>query len=864
MRTDLARFSTLSLRLAQLGLVIVFLALGIYVSLTSGEGPDEVAHFSFIRFVAEYGRLPLDEAERLEAGYKADLPPLYYLIAGLIGRGLDLESPPHLKLTRDNVRLKLVTGFQNIKGWRLIWTEDPWRGEVLLWYLGRWVSLGGGLLGLSLTYGLFRAVWPGYPWLALSAVAILGFLPTYVYISGVAGYESLTGALMAAYFGLLFYTINRPERNWLYLGLGLLLGLAAATRQTVWSLLPILPILVLWLAYHRGWTRWTVLGRLALVGLGLALTFGLWLFYVSLYFNQITDQGWFWGLVSPVLIGDGSGRTSLQIAGFASGGGIGTDHFARQGDGFWQWGWYFFTGVWGQGWQGWLMLVVWGLALLGLVWRWRREPGSSRFWILLLMAHIGLLLFLPLLRFVFSGAASTAMSQHVLFPGGAAMLVLLALGLRSWLPAGRLTALFLALAGIYLSQTVAATLDRQVNRFPIQTVPVAADEQVIAEFENLTLIGYDTQAENGLLQVTLLWRTEASPNEDYQVELTLLDEDGQPHSRWVGQPLNGRYPTRAWLPNDRIHDLIRLPIAGLPAGDYWLQLRLLGELMPIPSTRGDPLTLGSITLTSISAALTDTVDLGGRPIGYTFWREEPPDDNLPVYGENATIVISTQDVLNDEVQLSLVDPIGQTHAPVDRTGRVYNFRIAPGFPSGQYRLRLEQRRDKMLVAQAETSPLLQVKTEARQFDVPSMSQPVSANFAGYVGLLGYDLPQTRLKRGDALPVTLYWQALRTIGADLVLFNHLIGPDGRQWGGQDRRAQDVYSTMLWAPLEIVRDDFSLSIPANAPAGTYYLLVGLYLPVGEAAVSLPLMENGQMSEVTHLTIGPIEVVATDGQP
>jgi hypothetical protein len=71
-------------------------------------------------------------------------------------------------------------------------------------------------------------------------------------------------------------------------------------------------------------------------------------------------------------------------------------------------------------------------------------------------------------------------------------------------------------------------------------------------------------------------------------------------------------------------------------------------------------------------------------------------------------------------------------------------------------------------------------------------------------------------------------------------------------------------MFWAPLEIVKDAFNLSIPADAPAGTYYLLVGLYLPVGEAAVSLPLMENGQMTNVTHVAIGPIEVVATDGQP
>jgi hypothetical protein len=198
--------------------VTIFLGLGIAVSLHSSQGPDEVAHYSFNRFVAKYGRLPLTTVERLEAGYKADLPPLFYLIAGWAGRGIDLESPPHLKITRDNPRLQLVTGPGNVKGWRLIETEDPYRGEVLLWSMGRWVTLLCGLTGLALTYILLRATQP--PWLALSTVSILAFLPTYIYISGVTSYEPLTGALMAFYFWLFFYVLKYPTHNWLYLGVG--------------------------------------------------------------------------------------------------------------------------------------------------------------------------------------------------------------------------------------------------------------------------------------------------------------------------------------------------------------------------------------------------------------------------------------------------------------------------------------------------------------------------------------------------------------------------------------------------------------------------------------------------------------------
>jgi len=43
----------------------------------------------------------------------------------------------------------------------------------------------------------------------------------------------------------------------------------------------------------------------------------------------------------------------------------------------------------------------------------------------------------------------------------------------------------------------------------------------------------------------------------------------------------------------------------------------------------------------------------------------------------------------------------------------------------------------------------------------------------------------------------------------------------------------------------------------PAGRYTLHVGLYLPVGEAPVLLPLVQDGQFSQITHVEVGPIMV-------
>lgn len=849
---------------ALIGVVAILLVLGLNVSLNASQGPDEAAHFYASRFVAKHGRLPLNDEERLEAGYKADLPPLFYVITGMLGRGLDLESPPHLKITRDNPRLQLVTGVKHVKGWRVLPTEDPLRGEILLWYLGRWVALAFGVVGVALTYYLLRLAHPADPWLAVGGTALLAWLPAYHYVSGVASYESLTGALMVGYLIVLFLVIKYPARNRLYFGLGAALGLAGTARQTPWILLPFLPLFVLWLARYQRWPWSTTALRLGLVLAGILLTFGLWILYVSLYFNRVAQLGWFNGLLSPIVIGDGSDKTSLQIAGLVSYGKIGAVDLSRQGDSLWLWLWTLFTGVWGGGWLGWLLLAGWGVALAGVIRQWRNESTPVRMWTVVLALQVGLLMLFPLARFVFSGEAQTTMGQHTLFPAGAAMVVLLIYGLRGWLSPGRLAAGLLLLAGIYLWGAAGSARQHINPPYPLQTVPLSALEVGQTSFGELTLLDYALETDAQVVGITLRWRIETLPNEDYRFEFTLSDAAGQPQARWLGQPLNGRYPTRAWLPGDRVRTEFALPLTGLPPGQYQLRLQLWGEAGPVNTPAGESFSLGQLSLAPAVPAFDGFLTAADQEIGYTLWPPERSPASAPLYRPYEVVTVTTSEPLTAGLRLLLAGPAGVALEPTSKLGFIHTFEISPAAPGGEYRLRLAHDGGAGLTTLAESPVILQVETEPRLFEMPAVAYPVSANFAGYVGLLGYNLPQTRLEPGDALPVTLYWQALRTIGADLVLFNHLIGPDGRQWGGQDRRAQDVYSTMLWARGEIVPDTYSVSISPDAPPGSYYLLVGLYLPVGESAVSLPLVENGQMIEVTHVAVGPIEVVAGDTQP
>jgi hypothetical protein len=60
-------------------------------------------------------------------------------------------------------------------------------------------------------------------------------------------------------------------------------------------------------------------------------------------------------------------------------------------------------------------------------------------------------------------------------------------------------------------------------------------------------------------------------------------------------------------------------------------------------------------------------------------------------------------------------------------------------------------------------------------------------------------------------------------------------------------------------EVVSDGVTLLVPADAPPGRYYVEVGFYLPIPQSLVYLPIVKDGQASDQTSVTLGPLEIVA-----
>jgi hypothetical protein len=121
-------------------------------------------------------------------------------------------------------------------------------------------------------------------------------------------------------------------------------------------------------------------------------------------------------------------------------------------------------------------------------------------------------------------------------------------------------------------------------------VPAACDPAVPARADfggQLRLDGYHLA--DGAL--TLCWTALAAPAADYTVFVHLLDPAGQPLGGADGPPVNGQYPTSAWLPGETVAD--RRPLR-LPPGaslEIGLYLPASGERLPLTGTTSTALRL---------------------------------------------------------------------------------------------------------------------------------------------------------------------------------------------------------------------------------------------------------------------------------
>ncbi|NJK82296.1 MAG: hypothetical protein HC914_21560 [Chloroflexaceae bacterium] len=134
------------------------------------------------------------------------------------------------------------------------------------------------------------------------------------------------------------------------------------------------------------------------------------------------------------------------------------------------------------------------------------------------------------------------------------------------------------------------------------------------------------------------------------------------------------------------------------------------------------------------------------------------------------------------------------------------------------------------------------------YDVPSrVVHPVGATFGPSIRLHGFDRnpPEDPVQPGQALTYRLLWRTDAPLPQDDWLFARLIGPDGQTYAQLDL----PLPTSAWQTGRYTPAELPLTVPTNAPAGTYQVVVGLYelesgqrLPLTDGPPADPALSGG----------------------
>jgi hypothetical protein len=848
--------------------IVIYLGLAVSHSLVAPltAGNDEYDHFLYARFIREHGRLPINPAERQnrsEVGIKADDPPLYHLLVAAIGSGTapnrvlrPVEGDPFRQLA-DNMVVSYA--FIVHTGYELM----PVKGEVQLWYVGRILSIFAGVLLVLLTYVTSRLLFPAHRQRALMAAALLAFWPAFIFHTSVMTYDGLGGMFTAVLLLVAIRAIQKPGQWRWWPFLGILAGLAVTTRYTS-VLLPfeivVVALLTWYLAPDFGQERpspTTMIVRVATAGGAMVLASGWWFGFVIWHFNTIAENGWWVGLLEPIMAGAGSDTTATNITSFLFGAesisaAVPAPARARNYlelivaliDSFWaarineQ---YLFS--------PWLALLVTISATVGGFGLWRGSRSTTRVnraWMVLLLFHALLILPLMLTRLVLSfDPLEAVQGRHILFPAATAIPILLVWGWRHIWPRFAQIMIVGLLWWSLAGQVAWAALVypgplpvwSQVNGFvPPQAMVLPPDIDNSYPDDSFSLTGASWQLSSTApaLAVTLWWQPDQRLQIDHLVELRLLAPSGEAVSFSVGHPVQGRYPTRAWETGDVVRDEHWLPVAAVVPGNYQLTLRLVdAQGQPV----SDTISLGVVDITGTTAVETARcgVWVDGQPhYGSLLMQPLRLRQSLQVYSDK-TPVLEPAGSPDSPLQMPLISENG-----------LHTFIVGPDW-GDRYRL----------LSDGQPCQKIDVAVPARDYARPEVPVAVDVNYNDELRLIGYDLPVRRIEAGGRLPLVLYWQALDTMGEDYQQFNNLLDQNQVRWGGYDRRAQDGYSTILWAPDEVIVDRFGVPVMPDAPPGVYTIDLGWYQQVEQGPVSLPLVADHQFTDQSSIRLGPVKV-------
>jgi hypothetical protein len=121
--------------------------------------------------------------------------------------------------------------------------------------------------------------------------------------------------------------------------------------------------------------------------------------------------------------------------------------------------------------------------------------------------------------------------------------------------------------------------------------------------EQVKLLGYDLARDAAQLHLTLYWQATQPMSTAYTAFVHLFDPTTETIVSQVDvKPLDGLYPTNWWRSGEIVADQMSLPLAGVPAGSYFLAVGLYnasdGTRLPVANATGETWPDGRLVLST--------------------------------------------------------------------------------------------------------------------------------------------------------------------------------------------------------------------------------------------------------------------------
>jgi hypothetical protein len=249
-------------------ILLLYLALGFtYALITPAfEASDELWHYPMVRHLADGNPLPVQVFDPAQAGpwnQEASQPPLYYYLGAALTFPIDQSDMATARRLNPHVDNGVLTPDGNTNLAVHDPAADPWSGTLLAVRIVRLFSVLLGGLTVYLTYRIAAETAPGRPEVALGAAAINAFLPMFLFISGAVNNDNLALPLASLALLLMIRIVTRRRasyfqvRWWEWVSVGVVVGLAALTKEGTLGLFP----MALGTAIVAAWQKWVAAER---------------------------------------------------------------------------------------------------------------------------------------------------------------------------------------------------------------------------------------------------------------------------------------------------------------------------------------------------------------------------------------------------------------------------------------------------------------------------------------------------------------------------------------------------------------------------------------------------------------------------